>query len=387
MLIYKTSFILGILILVPQTPVGGLPRLNIPQLPNLKTFLFPTQWRRTGFFTDDPLSTVQRSFKDIQNNVGRSMNSLLAAGSAIRKRMFGMITGSAYQGPPPHYQSPKPVRPLVNNNLQYNSVHAHNSPSHKPSSGQAFPNFDDCDCHFGNEIGPQSFTPYTPVAQDDTIIYNEVKPHSEEIILQIPNTQDIDSYGAPVSNTQNIDSYGAPVAPIKTEYIPINEVYVTESNVEVEDSYGTPIAPVYTPVQEEVAPVYNPVKEEVAAPVHEPHVIPLPEVTVEHPKGGHNPHVPNILAHENDISHEAVIHPGGSKDIDVHKVEVLGAASVVQAPSASVPDQTHPEKYLNFDSDLLQDIVEVNLWYKDTKKLKHHKKGEKLKVIPHLHVR
>ena len=65
-------------------------------------------------------------------------------------------------------------------------------------------------------------------------------------------------------------------------------------------------------------------------------------------------------------------------------MEVLGAQSVVQAPSAQFPDQTHPEKYQNHDSDLLQDIVEVNLWYKDTKKFKHHKHGHKNKVIPHL---
>jgi hypothetical protein len=92
----------------------------------------------------------------------------------------------------------------------------------------------------------------------------------------------------------------------------------------------------------------------------------------------------NTIDHSTDLSDEPVIHPGGSQDIDIHKVEILGAASVVQAASAQVPDQSHPEKYLNFNSELLQNVVDHNLWYKQTKKLKHHKHGEKLKVIPHL---
>jgi len=89
-----------------------------------------------------------------------------------------------------------------------------------------------------------------------------------------------------------------------------------------------------------------------------------------------------------DVKHEPVIHPGGGdavEHLDVHKVEVLGAASVVQAPSATVPDQEHPEKYMNFDTAWLDTVVHHNLWYKDTKAFKHHKHGEKKKVIPHLH--
>jgi len=89
-----------------------------------------------------------------------------------------------------------------------------------------------------------------------------------------------------------------------------------------------------------------------------------------------------------DVTHEPVIHPGGGdavEHLDVHKVEVLGAASVVQAPSAAVPDQEHPEKYMNFDTAWLDTVVHHNLWYKDTKAFKHHKHGEKKKVIPHLH--
>ena len=55
-----------------------------------------------------------------------------------------------------------------------------------------------------------------------------------------------------------------------------------------------------------------------------------------------------------------------------------------QASSAQVPDQSHPEKYLNHNHDHLIDVVEHNLWYKQTKQFKHHHHGEKLRVIPHI---
>ena len=63
-------------------------------------------------------------------------------------------------------------------------------------------------------------------------------------------------------------------------------------------------------------------------------------------------------------------HPGGSADIDLHKVEVLGAPSHVENASAIVPDQEHPEKYVNHDSDTIEEVVKNNLWYKDTGLLK-----------------
>ena len=66
-------------------------------------------------------------------------------------------------------------------------------------------------------------------------------------------------------------------------------------------------------------------------------------------------------------------------DIDIHKVEVLGAASAVQKASAIVPDQEHPEKYLNLDSDTLEEVVNNNLWYEDTQVLKLNKIGNKRK--------
>ena len=75
-----------------------------------------------------------------------------------------------------------------------------------------------------------------------------------------------------------------------------------------------------------------------------------------------------------------ITHPGGSANIDIHKVEVLGAASVVQKASATVPDQKHPEKYMNFDSDTLEEVVNNNLWYKDTAVIKLHAMGRRGKL-------
>ena len=101
------------------------------------------------------------------------------------------------------------------------------------------------------------------------------------------------------------------------------------------------------------------------------------------------------------LSHEPVIHPGGSQAVDYNKVSHVGVHTVVQvtrllmfksslthsdlqASSAQVPDQTHPEKYLNHNHEHLLDVVQHNLWYKETKKFKHHHHGEKLRVIPHI---
>ena len=94
----------------------------------------------------------------------------------------------------------------------------------------------------------------------------------------------------------------------------------------------------------------------------------------------------NTIDGEPIIEAEPVIHPGGSQDVDYQKVQTIGVASVVQAASAKVPDQEHPEKYLNHNHDLLLSVVEHNLWRKQTKQFKHHpeKHGDKLKVIPPL---
>ena len=81
-------------------------------------------------------------------------------------------------------------------------------------------------------------------------------------------------------------------------------------------------------------------------------------------------HPHNIFNQFPRIPSPPIPHPGGSEDIDIHKVEVLGAASAEQKASATVPDQEHPEKYTNFDSDTLEAVVNNNLWYEDTQILK-----------------
>jgi len=242
----------------------------------IKLFPFPhlspsdgdTRRRVGGFFVDNPLMSVKRSFQDIQTNVERSMQSLLAAGSAIGQRMLGMITRSPRVLLAPHHQVT--ARP---ENIQH---------------GENFPDFKNCDCHFGAEE-PAQFQPYT-----------------------------------------ELESYGAPAAPVLSE----------------PSHSGVP-----SPIVELTQEVYD-----------------------------------NTIDGEPIIEAEPVIHPGGSQDVDYQKVQTIGVASVVQAASAKVPDQEHPEKYLNHNHDLLLSVVEHNLWRKQTKQFKHHpeKHGDKLKVIPHL---
>ena len=48
----------------------------------------------------------------------------------------------------------------------------------------------------------------------------------------------------------------------------------------------------------------------------------------------------------------------------------LGAISTAYNASAAVPDQEHPEKYLNEDKDTIEEIIDNNLFYKDTALLK-----------------
>jgi len=247
-------------------------------LGNLKIKLFPFPHlshddedtrRRVGFFVDNPLISVKRSFQDIQTNVERSMQSLLAAGSAIGQRMLGMITRSPRLLVTPHHQVT--VRPA---HIQH---------------GENFPDFKNCDCHFGVEA-PAQFQPYTEV-----------------------------------------ESYGAPAAPLLSK--PTPDSHVPGPSVDLAEE------------------VYD-----------------------------------NTIDGEPIIEAEPVIHPGGSQDVDYQKVQTIGVASVVQAASAKVPDQDHPEKYLNHDHSLLVSVVQHNLWRKQTKEFKHHpeKHGQKLKVIPHL---
>ena len=186
---------------------------------------------------------------------------------------------------------------------------------------------------------------------------------------------------------QNIlETYGSPAAPPAETYgspeAPPQETYASPISTDV-DTYGPPQAPIIQPISEPSQDSYGtplaPLIQQEAASFVDDGLS-----TVDDPTSEVVDNSLHSIDHSTDLSDEPVIHPGGSQDIDIHKVEILGAASVVQAASAQVPDQQHPEKYLNYDSDLLQNVVDHNLWYKQTKKLKHHKHGEKLKVIPHL---
>jgi hypothetical protein len=178
-----------------------------------------------------------------------------------------------------------------------------------------------------------------------------------------PEASPQESYASPIST--DVDTYGPPQAPIIQPVQIISDSGYSPSAEPSQDSYGTPLAPL---IQQDLT----------SAPFVDDGLSVVDQTSEVFDNSLHT------IDHSTDLSDEPVIHPGGSQDIDIHKVEILGAASVVQAASAQVPDQQHPEKYLNFDSDLLQNVVDHNLWYKQTKKLKHHKHGEKQKVIPHL---
>jgi len=73
-------------LLVGLLTVQALPS---PDPPRSNSFL---PFHSSALFSVDPLTSVRRSFQDIQAGVGRSMRSLMAAGSAIGHRMLGMIT-------------------------------------------------------------------------------------------------------------------------------------------------------------------------------------------------------------------------------------------------------------------------------------------------------
>jgi len=356
----------------------GLPR-NL-HFPPYSINRVPHQGRRrVGFFADNPLTSVKRSFQDIQSNVERSMQSLLAAGSAIGQRMLGMITRAPRLLSSPQIRHPQPAAghpqhpvqpvPLVFHQAQHNH-------------GEGFPNFDDCDCQFGTQHEAPKFQPYVPANNVVNIpVYEPVESDSSSYngvtydLPQHPNI--IETYGSPAAPPA--ESYGSPEAPPQ-------ESYASPISTDV-DTYGPPQAPIIQP-----GPISEPSEDSYGtplAPLIQPDLSAALFVddglsTADHQTSEVFDNSLHSIDHSTDLSDEPVIHPGGSQDIDIHKVEILGAASVVQAASAQVPDQQHPEKYLNFDSDLLQNVVDHNLWYKQTKKLKHHKHGEKLKVIPHL---
>ena len=85
------------------------------------------------------------TFQDIQTNVERSMQTLLAAGSEFGQRMLGMITRSPRLLLPP--SSSSPAVPAASAAAPHQPPAA--AVSHHVSHGENFPDFSDCDCHFG----------------------------------------------------------------------------------------------------------------------------------------------------------------------------------------------------------------------------------------------
>merc|ERR1719282_663325 len=218
------------------------------------------------------------------------------------------------------------------------------APSHQVTHGENFPDFSDCDCHFGSDsVSPSQFQPYNEVSND---IESYGAPAADVVSYPAPAPAS-ESYGAPAAPVQ--DTYGSPQAPVAPSYVP-----------------AAPAASYETPTT--AAPSYSD-----TAPVDGP-IVDLTDDVFD-----------NTIDGEPIIAQEPVIHPGGSQSVDYNKVSHVGVHSVVQAASAQVPDQSHPEKYLNHNHDWVVNVVEHNLWRKETKKFKHHHHGEKLRVIPHLH--
>lgn len=318
--------------LIPLTEELGIRLFPFPHLTRVRTRGSGTHTRVSltqdtaasqtdkglGFFSDNPLTSVKRSFQDIQTNVERSMQSLMSIGH----RMLDMIT-----------RSPRLLLPASDPASQPPP----SQPSHQAhtGSGEHFPDFKNCDCHFGSgSVTPTQFRPYHESP--------DLAPGLTGLV-----TNDLESYGAPAAElvTSYQESYGAPAAPAL-------------------DNYGSPQAP--------VAP-----SPSISDAGHEDGSI--TDLTNE-------VYIDGVATIDGEpvLSHEPVIHPGGSQGVDYNKVSHVGVHTVVQASSAKVPDQSHPEKYLNHNHDHLLDVVEHNLWYKETKKFKHHHHGEKLRVIPHI---
>jgi len=333
------------------TPVQTKPSISLPfklHYPAHNINNPPPSRRREGFFAESPLTQVQRSFQDIQSNVALSMQSLLAAGSAIGQRMLGMMTRdprliNTQQIRYPQYPPPQPP--------SHPSYQAYQPPPQIVLHQVEQQHYHDV------EYEAPKFKPYIPIpVESNSHIFNEIN-------YDLPQAPYTETYGSPAAPI--VESYGSPEtqqAPVIQTVEIISDTVYSPPATPSEYSYETPLTP----------------------SIQQQHSVQSSGLSTEdHTSEVFNNSV-NTLDHSNDLSDEPVIHPGGSQDIDIHKVEVLGAASVVQAASATVPDQSHPEKYLNYDSNLLEDVVQHNLWYKQTKQLKHHKHGHKLKVIPHL---
>ena len=156
----------------------------------------PSAYNSKNIFCLNPLY-----FQDIQTNVERSMQSLMAAGSAIGHRMLDMIT-----------RSPRlllPASDTAPHSHHSAHAHAHPGPAH---SGENFPDFKNCDCHFGKSRDPGlHYYVYLPqdtgysrlVAGSDSVSPTQFRPYHEAPdlapALTGPVTNDLESYGAPAA--------------------------------------------------------------------------------------------------------------------------------------------------------------------------------------------
>ena len=161
------------------------------------------------------------SFQDIQTNVERSMQSLMSIGH----RMLDMIT-----------RSPRLLLPA--------SDPASQPPPSQPSqahtgSGEHFPDFKHCDCHFGKSHATLDCNKSTQLHRNGrgflemiriyfkgsgSISPTQFRPYHESPDLA-PGltglvTNDLESYGAPAAEvvTSYQQGYGAPAAPALDNY-------------------------------------------------------------------------------------------------------------------------------------------------------------------------
>ena len=135
------------------------------------------------------------------------MQSLMAAGSELGQRMLGMIT-----------RTPRLLLPSSSSSPSSPSAGHH----HAAHGENNFPDFQNCDCHFGKDTRHQISGLFCVVsnvtlniAGPDSVIPAQFKPYNDVQPLA-PVSNDIESYGAPAAPV--LESYGSPQAPVAPEY-------------------------------------------------------------------------------------------------------------------------------------------------------------------------
>lgn len=324
--------------------------------PSPQFSLFPPRWRRIGLFSEsNPLTRMRLGLEGLRSNVGRSMKNLLNTGSVLGQRMLGMAAGLVNRGPPPlsygYATARPPVAPPAYETVVYDGGDQHQTP--------------DCNCNFGADDEVNQFEPV--------------------------ETNHLESYGAPAAPVQ--DNYGSPLAP-------------------AEESYGSPIAP---PDEEfrgpgepsltellvnDVAPPLDPIPlhtlDNGSPPQTLQHLIATPLAPLTIDLGSPAIHLPtpprptivqpaptiDLATPTISLPDTTIVEPVPTTSNIDHAL-VLGAASVVQGASASVPDQEHPEKYFSDDVNHVNQKLEHTLYYLDLESFRGHSEESK-KVRNHL---